>query len=313
MDRPAQLSIKEVSKSFDGETKALDRVSLDLPHGTLTALTGPSGSGKTTLLRIVAGLLSPDEGSIHNSSVVNQAIMVFQDNLLFPHLKVIDNVTFAPRARGVKRKLCEPLAMDLLRSLGIENKSQAWPGELSAGQQQRVALARALAAEPGVLLLDEPFANLDRGLRLETALFLRSIQQERKLTVLMVTHGQEEAFQVADTIAYLRRGRIVQVGTADDFRLYPTDLETAKFTGEVLSSKDPDSGKEIWFRASEVRISPDEGGNASIIKRFWTGTGFRFVVSFQNRHIELFSLDTTIEAGQRVKLSFTPLQFKEVP
>lgn len=312
-EKPPALRIKSVSKIFDRNIHALKEVSLDVAKGELTALTGPSGSGKTTLLRLLAGLLVPDGGSIEftGEEASNKAVMVFQDNLLFPHLRVLDNVTFSPRARGAKRSACEPRALELMDSLGIADKSKAWPGELSAGQQQRVALARALAADPAVLLLDEPFANLDRNLRQETAAYLRGVQQDLKLTVLMVTHGQEEAFLHADSVAYLRNGCLIQHGSPDDFRLRPADLETARFSGEILSYLKPGASEPQLFRSSEVILQPDPQGQGIITSRKWTGSGFKINLEMHGQLFNLYSLDPNLDTGKQVSVLIPTLNFKE--
>lgn len=306
------LSLTAVSKRYDQQ--ALEGVSLTVEPGTLTALTGPSGSGKTTLLKIVAGLVTPDSGSITFSPEIRgrpPAVLVFQDNLLFPHLRVIDNVTFGPRAQRTDRAVAEAAAQELLDSLGIGDKAQAWPSELSAGQQQRVALARALAAHPAVLLLDEPFANLDRGLRLETARFVRDLQKARGLTVLLVTHGQEEAFAVADRVAYLRAGRIVQEGTADDFRLRPADIDTARFTGEVNVIVNPATGREEAFRASETRWTVAADGEGLVLSADWTGQGFRTVVQWRGAKVTVLGTDSPPVPGTRLDLAYQTLHFQE--
>jgi len=308
----ARLTLTNLSKRY--AQPALEGVSLTVEPGTLTALTGPSGSGKTTLLKIVAGLVKADAGTVAftpESRGRPSAVLVFQDNLLFPHLKVIDNVTFGPRAQKAPRAVAEKAALELLNSLGIGDKARAWPSQLSAGQQQRVALARALAADPAVLLLDEPFANLDRGLRLETARFVRDLQKARGLTVLLVTHGQEEAFAVADRIAYLRAGRLVQEGTAEDFRLRPADLETARFTGEVNVMPHPTTGHNEVFRASETRWTASDRAEGRVLSVDWTGQGFRTVVSWRGTSVTLLGTEPPPAPGTRVDLDYQTLHFQE--
>lgn len=310
----SRLSLTGLTKRF-GSKAVLDRVDLTVEQGTLTALTGPSGSGKTTLLKLVAGLLPADGGTVSFAPLPQNrppAVLVFQDNLLFPHLRVIDNVTFGPRARRQDKAAAERAARELLARLGIGDKAGAWPGELSAGQQQRVALARALASEPAVLLLDEPFANLDRGLRLETARFVRDLQRERGLTVLLVTHGQEEAFAVADRVAYLRAGRLVQEGTSADFRLRPADLETARFLGEV--NEVPGGwGVPEFFRASETKLLPLPSGKGKVLETEWTGQGFRTAVLWRGTRITALTTEAPPAPGTSVQLEYQKLSFQENP
>ena len=310
----SRLIVTDLTKHYDAKV-ALEGVSLTVEKGTLTALTGPSGSGKTTLLKIVAGFMAADRGTVIWDPVPQgpPAVLVFQDNLLFPHLRVLDNVTFGPRARKVPRVKAEASALELLESLGIGDKARSWPGELSAGQQQRVALARALASEPAVLLLDEPFANLDRGLRLETARFVRQLQQERGLTVLLVTHGQEEAFAVADRVAYLRRGRLIQEGNSEDFRLRPADLETAQFTGEVNQSVDSFTGSPEFFRAAETQMTPDAQGEGQVVSSDWTGHGFRTHVQWRGAVVTVLGSLPPPKPETRVNLMYQTLKFEEKP
>lgn len=307
----SRLSLNNLSKAYGGKP-ALDGVGFSVEPGSLTALTGPSGSGKSTLLRLVAGLEVPDRGTVAFEPLPlgrPPAVLVFQDNLLFPHLRVIDNVTFGPRARKTARPAAEKAAFALLDQLGIGDKARAWPGELSAGQQQRVALARALAAEPAVLLLDEPFANLDRALSLETAGFLRDLQRRRGLTVLLVTHGQEEAFAVADRIATLREGRLVQEGTAEDFRLRPADLEVARFTGEVNVVPGPDGGPDLVFRASETTWTSDPDGDGEALSSVWTGQGFRTQFLWGGTTVTALGQAEPPVPGTRVRIRFEPLKW----
>lgn len=307
----SRLTISGLTKRF-GDLTALEGVDLTVEKGTLTALTGPSGSGKTTLLKLVAGLEKADSGVVTFDPlpIGPKAVLVFQDNLLFPHLRVIDNVTFGPRAQKQDRRQADREALELLDQLGIGEKARAWPGELSAGQQQRVALARALAARPAVLLLDEPFANLDRALRMETARFVRDLQRTRGLTVVLVTHGQEEAFAVADRVAYLRAGRLVQEGTAEDFRLRPADLETARFTGEV--NVVPGVGTEV-FRASETKLVADPAGEGRVVSVDWTGQGFRAAVAWRGTEVFSVSTEAPPAPGSSVRLEYRTLKFQEKP
>lgn len=305
----SRLELRDLTKDYGGKT-VLEGVDLVVEAGTLTALTGPSGSGKSTLLRLAAGLEAPTQGAVTFVPPVGDrppAVLVFQDNLLFPHLRVLDNVTFGPRARKVPRPEAEARARELLDDLGVGDKAQAWPGELSAGQQQRVALARALAAEPAVLLLDEPFANLDRALALDTAAFVRRLQRRRGLTVLLVTHGLEEAFAVADRVATLRAGRLVQEGTPDDFRLRPADLGVARFTGEV--NVVDHNGHPLAFRAAETRYTPDPAGDAVVESGVWTGQGFRTTLAWRGTTVVALGAEPPPPPGTRVTLGFTPLAF----
>jgi sulfate transport system ATP-binding protein len=234
------ISIKNVTKRF-GRFLALEDVTLDVPEGSLIALLGPSGCGKTTLLRIIAGLEYPDEGTVlaREDDVTNRSArdrnvgFVFQHYALFRHLSVFENVAFALRVRGwkngtVKTRVDELLA--LVRLDGLENR---FPAQLSGGQRQRVALARALAAQPRVLLLDEPFGALDAKVRQELRRWLRRLHDDLHVTSIFVTHDQEEAFEVADRVVVMNRGRIEQIGTPQEIFDHPANAFVMDFLGNV--------------------------------------------------------------------------------
>jgi sulfate transport system ATP-binding protein len=234
------ITITNLSKCFGG-VQVLNEVSLQIRDGELLALLGPSGSGKTTLLRIIAGLETADSGSLlyrgeevsHRSARDRNVGFVFQHYALFRHMTVFENVAFglrvrkAPEAR-VRRRVGELL--ELIRLNGFERR---FPSELSGGQRQRVALARALAAEPHVLLLDEPFGALDAKVRQELRQWLRHLHDELHVASVFVTHDQEEAFEVADRVAVLRGGRIEQVGTPKEVFDHPVNAFVMDFLGSV--------------------------------------------------------------------------------
>jgi putative spermidine/putrescine transport system ATP-binding protein len=232
------IQFLEVSKSF-GSVRAVADASLSLAAGELLAVLGPSGCGKTTLLRIAGGYEQPDSGivRIHGRDVTALAPqarnvgMVFQNYALFPHMSVAANIEFGLRMRGVGKQECRSRVSDMLALVGLPGVEDRKPAELSGGQQQRVALARALVIEPSVLLLDEPLANLDRNERLRMRGELRSLQQRLGITTILVTHDQEEALAIADRIAVMDAGRIVQTGRALDLCLHPASSFIASFFG----------------------------------------------------------------------------------
>ncbi len=232
------LQLDGLVKRFDGSL-AVDRVSLTLERGEMLALLGPSGSGKTTTLRLLAGFESPDAGRVLVDGedvtgvepVARRFGMVFQHYALFPHLDVGANVAFGLESLGVRgaeldRRVAEALA--LVDLAGFERRRI---GQLSGGQQQRVALARALAPEPKVLLLDEPLSNLDPSLRERTRHELRELIRRLGITTVLVTHEQEEAFDLGDRVAVLRQGRLEQVGTPDELYAGPANLFVGGFVG----------------------------------------------------------------------------------
>ena len=234
------ITVKRVSKSF-GSFVALHDVSLDVPSGGLLALLGPSGSGKTTLLRIIAGLEVADSGTVlyADEDVTSAPVrernvgFVFQHYALFRHLSVFENVAFGLRVRGESRDQVKERVRKLLRLVQLEGLERAVPAQLSGGQRQRVALARALAAEPKVLLLDEPFGALDAKVRQELRQWLRRLHDEIHLTSVFVTHDQEEAFEVADRVIIMNRGRIEQNGTPQEIFDDPASPFVMDFLGNV--------------------------------------------------------------------------------
>ncbi len=220
-----------------GRTRAVDGASLQVEEGELVALLGPSGSGKTTLLRIIAGFETPDEGAV---AIAGHAVagdgawvepehrrigMVFQDGALFPHLTVEANVAFGASEPA---RVAERLAL-----VGLADRGSAYPHELSGGERQRVALARALAADPSVVLLDEPFAALDAGLRETLRLEVRQILKAAGASALLVTHDQAEALSLADRVAVMRDGRIEQFGTPEEIYERPRSRWLAEFLGDA--------------------------------------------------------------------------------
>jgi ABC-type Fe3+/spermidine/putrescine transport system ATPase subunit len=222
-----------------GAVTALDGLDLTIRRGEFFVLLGGSGSGKTTLLRAVGGFVRPDAGSItldgadiarmppHRRPVNT----VFQSGALFPHLSVAANIGFGPRQRGMARAVVRARVTELLSLVRLEGYGGRRPHELSGGQQQRVALARGLAAEPLLLLLDEPLSALDRGLREETAAELVRLQKRLGTTFIHVTHDQREALSMADRIGVMREGRMVQVGTPREIFETPADRFVAGFMG----------------------------------------------------------------------------------
>ncbi len=233
------IAVKRVTKSF-GTFVALNDVSLDVPSGALLALLGPSGSGKTTLLRIIAGLETADSGSVFyaDEDVTGAAVrdrnvgFVFQHYALFRHLSVYENVAFGLRVRARSADV-DRRVRELLRLVQLDGLARALPSELSGGQRQRVALARALAAEPKVLLLDEPFGALDAKVRQELRQWLRRLHDELHVTSVFVTHDQEEAFEVADRVVIMNHGHIEQEGTPEEIFERPANPFVIDFLGNV--------------------------------------------------------------------------------
>ncbi len=229
-----------------GDVAAVDRLSLEVKPGELVALLGPSGCGKTTTLRLVAGFLAPESGEIRvgdrRLSAPGRVVpperrrmaMIFQSYALWPHMTVAQNVGYGLRFKsGVSRAERDRRMTEMLRVVQLAGYEGRYPGELSGGQQQRVAVARALVVEPEILLLDEPLSNLDANLREEMRFEIRRLHEAFGITTLYVTHDQAEAMVISDRIAVLERGRVAQVGTADEVFLRPRTRFVAEFIGRT--------------------------------------------------------------------------------
>ena len=231
------LVLNRVSK-FYGDFCAVDDLSLTVPDGSFFALLGPSGCGKTTTLRMIAGLEEPSQGTIHigDTDITTQkpyrrnVNTVFQNYALFPHLTIFENIAFGLRRRGLKDVKTE--VENALNLVELGHLAERKPGQLSGGQQQRIAVARAIVNRPEVLLLDEPLGALDLKLRRQMQIELKRIQMEVGITFIHVTHDQEEAMTMADTIAVMNQGKIEQMGSATDLYEAPKTAFVANFLGQ---------------------------------------------------------------------------------
>lgn len=236
------IILKNVTKKFDsGRIPAVDDVSVEIKPGELFFLLGPSGCGKTTLLRIIAGLVKPSSGRviIGGRDVTKVRVekrgtaMIFQNYALWPHMTVAQNVAFGPKMKGADRETCALAVESNLRLVEMLEYATRKPNELSGGQQQRVAVARAMAAGAGCLLLDEPLSNLDAKLRATMRLQLRELIKRSNTTAVYVTHDQAEALAMADRIAVMNNGKIVQVATPQELYSAPAEKFVADFIGEA--------------------------------------------------------------------------------
>lgn len=248
---------------------AVDQLSLEVERGHVFTLLGPSGCGKTTTLRMVAGLERPDGGRItFGDRTLSDATtqtwspphkrnlgMVFQSYAIWPHMTVFDNVAYPLRLRGASKREIQRRVGDVLALVGMEPLAQRPATDLSGGQQQRVALSRALVYEPGLLLLDEPFSNLDAQLRVQMRVEVRMLQQRLGITVLFVTHDQLEALSMSDQIAVLNQGRLEQVGAPGELYDRPASTFVRDFLGRTIRP-----WPNVWVRPEDVQVAHRNGG-----------------------------------------------------
>jgi putrescine transport system ATP-binding protein len=272
-DAKPLIRFENVTKRF-GDAVAVDNLSLNIFEGEFFCLLGPSGCGKTTLMRMLAGFETPSEGSItlaeQNLTGVppyrRPVNMMFQSYALFPHMSVEKNVAFGLKQDGMPEDQIAERVGEMLRLVQLEKLARRYPSQLSGGQRQRVALARALAKKPKVLLLDEPLGALDKKLREETQFELMDIQHDLHMTFVVVTHDQEEAMTMADRIAVMDHGRIVQVATPGEIYEQPKTRFIAEFVGDVNILEGHVQGQEngLWrVKTSSAQVpltidDPDE-------------------------------------------------------
>ena len=323
------LSVEKLRKSFAaGGAAAVERVSFDLGDGEMMALLGPSGCGKTTTLRMIGGFEHPDEGRIRLrgrdiTDLPPEARgigFVFQDYALFPHLNVVDNVKFG--LRKMTRPDSEARAREMLALVGLEALDGRKPHELSGGQQQRVALARTLAVAPPLVLLDEPFSNLDAAMRVETRQEVRKLLKAAGSAAILVTHDQEEAMAVADRIAVMEQGRVIQIGTPDEIYRNPVSAFVASFMGRSNILPGTASGMEVKtefgtlplsraangavslsVRPEQIMLEADPDGPASVVGREFRGHDQLYWVQEGERCMLVISgAGAMIDVGARVRL-----------
>jgi putative spermidine/putrescine transport system ATP-binding protein len=265
----ATIRLDDVTKTFDGRVVAVDGVTLEIAAGEFFSLLGPSGCGKTTSLRMIAGFERPDSGRVH---VAGQDItdlpvhrrdmgMVFQSYALFPHRTVAQNVAFGLRMRDVPKADIERRVRAALAQVALTGLDERRPGQLSGGQQQRVALARALVVEPRVLLCDEPLGALDRKLRQQMQFELKELQKRLGVTLVFVTHDQEEALAMSDRIAVMNAGRVEQVGAPTEIYERPRTRFVADFIGEINLLEE--GGPARALRPEKVRLVDATGARAA--------------------------------------------------
>jgi len=304
------ISVRRVTKTFD-DYAALDGVSVEVATGSLTALLGPSGSGKSTLLRIIAGLETPDQGTvfIDGKNVTGRRPQergvgfVFQHYAAFKHMTVHDNVAFGLKIRKRPKAEIAERVNQLLKLVQLEGLANRYPAQLSGGQRQRMGLARALAIDPAVLLLDEPFGALDARVRAELREWLRRLHDETHTTTVIVTHDQEEAMDVADQVTLMNHARIEQVGSPIELYDRPQTEFVMGFVGRANRLGD------AWVRPHELMIfvDPAEGAVEANVERVThygfdarvelaTGNGAPLLAQLTREKLETLDL----EQGQMV-------------
>jgi thiamine transport system ATP-binding protein len=325
------LSVRDLSVSYDG-TPAVVGAGLELDEGQVLAVLGPSGCGKSTLLRAIAGL-EPATGRVrwHDQDVSATPThrrgfaLMFQDGQLFPHLTVARNVGYPLRIRRTPRAAAAARIAELLELVGLSGFEGRLPSTLSGGERQRVALARALAASPRLLLLDEPLSALDAGLRQRLADDLRRILVEAGTTAVMVTHDHEEAFAVADRLAVMRAGRIVQSGPIADVWRSPADPATALFLGYarvvegpaaagLLAAAGIPDGVSVALRRSALSVADDGPLKGEVVDVRTTPGQLRLVVRTDHGELDaVASLDRRPAPGDDVHLRVDATRMARLP
>lgn len=273
------LKIENISKIFEKE-RGIKNISFQLEKGELVSFLGPSGCGKTTLLNIIGGFVKNDSGSIYLEGKditeyppeKREIVTVFQNYALFPHMNVVENVKYGLKYRGYNKEEQIKLAKEYLKIVGLEGYEKNSVGELSGGQQQRVALARALVLQPKILLLDEPFSNLDAKLKIAMREEIKELQKRLGISMIFVTHDQEEALSISDRIVVMSNGEIVQIGKPEEIYYSPKNRYVAEFIGKInfleIGNKRPE----------EIKMRRNNSGDAIILNREFMGATTLFVV-----------------------------------
>ncbi len=315
-----------------GSAVAVDRMSFSITKGELVTFLGPSGCGKTTSLRLIAGLELPTEGQVkiayrdvsRDPASERNVGMVFQSYALFPHMSVLDNVSYGPTIRGVPKLEARDRARAILDQVGLAGYEARLPSELSGGQQQRVAVARAIVQQPDVLLFDEPLSNVDAKLRRKVRAEIRELQQRFGLTAVYVTHDQEEALAVSDRIVVMRMGQIAQIGTPAELYEQPASSFVADFIGDAnliegkvasgtfhaahlaLPVAAEDGIVTATIRPERIRLAP--GGIATIRSASYLGSRMEYVVQDENLEFLVSRpiSEPRLTAGDTVDLQIDP-------
>lgn len=329
------IIIKNLIKKY-GETIAVKDLNIEVKNSELVSILGPSGCGKSTLLYMLAGIVEPTSGEIFfNGTKVNDIPiekrnigMVFQNYSLYPHMTVLENLMFPLRMADVKKKVALEDAHTIAKTLRIEELLKRKPKELSGGQQQRVAIGRALIKKPKLLLMDEPFSNLDAALRVEMREEVRELQKSFNITTLFVTHDQEEAMAISDRILLMNKGQLIQYSSGEELYKSPNSVFSACFIGspkinlidnyeslEIGSNQDTE-GLKIGIRPEDIMLFKDESdidqgyrqGNIIDIKNIGKETHFK--VDIDGTVLRGLAVgDRNYSIGDRVKIEFRKVHF----
>ncbi|MCP8615843.1 ABC transporter ATP-binding protein [Salirhabdus salicampi] len=336
------LVLDNLYKHF-GDVKAVNGISIDIKEGELISFIGPSGCGKTTLLRIIGGFHEQDSGDIIlDGSVVNDVPpnkrstgMVFQNYALFPHMTVYDNIAYGLKQQKVSKAERDKRIKDALAQVQLAGYGDRKPSQLSGGQQQRVAIARCLVLKPKVLLLDEPLSNLDANLRMDMREEIRRLKEELNLTIIFVTHDQEEALSISDRIAVLNKGVIQQLDRPDVVYNQPANEFVANFVGHVniLEGSIESKGDDVQFKSEDVQfdiVSQEQGSldetkavirpesitiddtssiKGTITKYIYNGSFIRYYVQIGEHEVSVDEFDISnmdlYQKGDTIGIRFT--------
>lgn len=306
-----KVRIDNVTKTF-GQTTAVSNFSAELEDGHLICLLGPSGCGKSTLLNMLCGIIPVSQGQIFFDDKDVTKLppdqrnigMVFQNYALYPHMTVAENIAFPLEIQKVKRDERKARVEEIAKLVHVDNLLRRYPSELSGGQQQRVAIARAMVKKPQLLLMDEPLSNLDARLRLEMREEIRRIQKETGITTVFVTHDQEEAMSISDSILLMKDGVLIQNGLCQELYINPNCLFVAEFLGNPPANKIIQDDKILAIRPEAFTLDPNgteaeiqfisEMGKDQIVTMTYLGNTVRAILNLE---------DSALSAGSKIKVS----------
>ena len=332
----SSIKLVNLNKSFNNKT-VLNNINLEVKEGEIISLLGPSGCGKSTTLKIIAGILDFDKGdilfndnSIKNTTTKNRNVgIVFQEYLLFPHMTVYENIEFGLKMKKIKKSNRDKKVKELIELVKLKDYHNKYPSELSGGQKQRVAIARTLAVNPQVLLLDEPFSNLDINLRQEMREFVSTLQKELKVTTILVTHDKEEALMMSDKIAVMVNGQIKQFDTPSNLYEKPNSKEVANIFGErnyikgkiynqifeneyiklnlgINENIDLDN-VELMISKENIEINNTNSNHSvlgKITKKIYLGESTIYEIQTMDTTLKVSSNNNSYNIGEEIKISF---------